>query len=97
MCGSQSFIKRIIPFALTFVIGLFIASFFVSITPNFKFRRDFRRNEVRQLRYEKLQVEIENQILKQRLEESEKRVLLEAPLPPPPPTIKVVPAPPTAK
>ena len=32
--------KRIIPFFLTFAVGLFVASFFVTlVTPNFNFRR----------------------------------------------------------
>jgi hypothetical protein len=36
----KGFFKRIIPFLLTFAVGLFIASFFVSIAaPNFNWRR----------------------------------------------------------
>lgn len=36
MCG-MGFIKKVVPFFLTFTVGLFVASFFVSIAvPNFK-------------------------------------------------------------
>ncbi len=60
--------KRIIPFVLTFAAGLLLASFFVSITPNFKSWRSDRRggkgHEMRQLR-------IENESLRERLRDSE--------------------------
>lgn len=90
MC-SQAFIKRIIPFALTFALGLFIASFFVSITPTFKFRkaRFNQRKEMQRLRYENERLELEKQRLQQKLEESQKMILLEAPMPPPPPIVRV--------
>ena len=40
MC-CKGFFKRIVPFFLTFAVGLFIASFFVTIAaPNFQFRRN---------------------------------------------------------
>ena len=43
MC-CKGFIKRVFPFFLTFAVGLFIASFFVSVAaPNFQFNRG-RRN-----------------------------------------------------
>jgi hypothetical protein len=85
------FSKRIIPFILTFAVGLLIASFFVSITPSFKFRkaRFNQRKEMQQLRYENERLELENQRLQQKLEEREKMFLLEAPVPPPPPPAPV--------
>ncbi len=45
MCGKV-FIKRVLPFFLTFAVGLFIASFFVSIAaPKFGFNRGWRRHQ----------------------------------------------------
>ncbi|HEX6126630.1 MAG TPA: hypothetical protein VFZ23_14750 [Pyrinomonadaceae bacterium] len=41
------FFKRIIPFVLTFAAGLFLASFFVSVVPNFENWRDARRTRCR--------------------------------------------------
>lgn len=38
-------VKRLVPFVLTFVLGLFIASFFISLTlPQFKFERRQKYN-----------------------------------------------------
>ena len=53
-------IKRFVPFILTFAVGLFIASFFVTIAaPNFQFnRRGFNRHRA----YDR-QMESENQRL----------------------------------
>ena len=76
MCYSGLF-KRIIPFALTFAVGLFLASFFVSIALPCAGWRDERRmnraNEFKQLRmdYERLQekyrsVQRENEELRKR-------------------------------
>ena len=66
MC-CKGFFKRVAPFFLTFAVGLFIASFFVSIAaPNFRFRRGInkhreydrqRETELRQLRIEKSRLE----------------------------------------
>jgi len=46
--------KRIVPFFLTFAVGLFIASFFVTLaTPNFNFRRGSgKHREIQRLRME---------------------------------------------
>ena len=52
MC-SKSFLKRMLPFFATFAVSLFIASFFVSIGPNFR-GRGFggRHQEMKRLRME---------------------------------------------
>ncbi len=71
MC-CQGFIKRILPFFLTFAVGLFVASFFVTIAaPSFQFKRDWKRNhrqydrqreiEIQQLREENLRLKNEAQ------------------------------------
>ena len=87
-----SIIKRVAPFALTFAVGLFIASFFVTVAaPNFQFRRGFSKHQQYHLRIESenRQLREENNRLKNRLAEMEKRdwVLernLDVPPPPPP-------------
>ncbi|MBA2620175.1 MAG: hypothetical protein H0U87_03130 [Acidobacteria bacterium] len=69
MC-SKNFIKRIVPFFLAFAVGLFIASFFITIAaPTFRFSlggERFRRHqeyhrmmksEIRQLREDKARLE----------------------------------------
>lgn len=62
MC-CKGFIKRIVPFFLTFAVSLFIASFFVSIAaPNFRFNFERRRTH----REYDLQREIEIQRLNER-------------------------------
>jgi hypothetical protein len=85
-------LKRIIPFILTFAIGLAVASFFVNIIPSFKMKCGERRNQ-QQLRYENESLRMENERLKverdfdvnvvpMRVEESPN---VEAPVPPIPP------------
>ena len=66
MCSGRGFIKRFLPFLLTFAAGLFIASFFVNIAAPFSgFSRGERRNGyIRMLR-------MENQRLQDRVEELE--------------------------
>ncbi|HXH70227.1 MAG TPA: hypothetical protein VNI60_07850 [Pyrinomonadaceae bacterium] len=60
MCGKV-FIKRVLPFFLTFAVGLFIASFFVSIAaPRFGFNRGWRKHQ----QYHRM-MESENQRLKE--------------------------------
>lgn len=60
MCG-KGFVKRVLPFFLTFAVGLFIASFFVSIAaPRFQFNRGWRRHQ----QYHRT-MEAENQRLKE--------------------------------
>ncbi len=67
MCCMR-FIKRIAPFALALALGLFVASFFVTVAaPNFNFKRGRfnkhreydrqREAELRQLRIEKSRLE----------------------------------------
>jgi hypothetical protein len=65
MCG-RGFLKRFVPFFLTFVAGLFIASFFVSLTAPFSgiSRGSGRYGYVRALREE-------NQRLQDRVDELE--------------------------
>lgn len=86
---NKAFFKRIVPFFLTFALGLFVASFFVSIAPTFKSKwkknRCGKRHEFRMLRYENERLQLENQRLQQRLGEREKMMLLEESVPPPPP------------
>lgn len=58
MC-CKGFAKRILPFLLTFAVGLFIASFFVSIAaPSFQFpNRSSRRNHKEQDRLRELEIQ----------------------------------------
>jgi hypothetical protein len=74
MC-CKGFIKRILPFFLTFSLGLLIASFFVTIAaPNFNFqRRGFNRHREydRRMEFENRQLRDENNRLKQQLNENE--------------------------
>ena len=92
-----SFIKRIAPFFMTFAVGLFIASFFVTVAaPNFEFRRGFSRHREmdRQMRMENDRLREENNRLKNRLAEMEKRDWVLEPsfdVPPPPPVAPVMP------
>ena len=90
--SSIGFIKRIIPFLATLTIGLFIASFFVTVAaPNLRFRRGMNKHQQyhRRIESENQQLREENNRLKNRLAEAEKRdwVLdsdLDVPPPPPP-------------
>lgn len=91
MC-IKSVIKRLVPFFLTFTVGLFIASFFVSLAaPNFQFKRGFNRHREmdRQMKCENERLRQENERLKNRLSEVEKRDWVLQPdfdidVPPPP-------------
>ncbi|MDQ3133064.1 MAG: hypothetical protein M3Q99_20220 [Acidobacteriota bacterium] len=91
-------VKRFVPFLLTFAIGLFIASFFISIAaPSFQFKnRGWKQRENYRLKQE-------NQRLRQRVErlEREKRMTVSEfemnldvppppmpPMPPPPPRMR---------
>jgi hypothetical protein len=83
---NKAFFKRIIPFVAAFVIGLFVASFFVNIAPNFNFKRKrppCRPKETRMLRIENERLRMENQRLQERL--NDRIMLLEDSVPPPPP------------
>jgi hypothetical protein len=93
-----SLIKRVAPFALTFAVGLFIASFFVTVAaPNFQFRRGFNRHQQyhRRIESENQRLREENNRLRNRLAEMEKRadwvLENEFDVPPPPPAPPVAP------
>lgn len=92
MC-CKGFIKRILPFFLTFAFGLLIASFFVSIAaPNFNFqRRGFNRHREydKRMEFENRQLRDENNRLKQQLLENQNLSEdLDVPAPPLPPKVK---------
>ena len=97
MCCVKSVIKRIAPFFLTFAVGLFIASFFVSVAaPNFQFKRGFNKHRQmdRQMKVENQLLRDENERLKNRLNEMEKRDWVLSPeldVPPPPPVVPTLP------
>ncbi len=79
-----SIVKRVAPFVLTFAVGLFIASFFVTVAaPNFQFKRGFNKHRQyhRRIEAENQRLREENLRLKNRVSEMEKRdwVLDEAP------------------
>ncbi|HEV8592583.1 MAG TPA: hypothetical protein VGQ55_10805 [Pyrinomonadaceae bacterium] len=95
-------LKRIVPFILTFAAGLFLASFFVTITPSFNsgdgrsWRRNERwshREEIRQLREENQQLREELDAVKSRMNwSSDVPELLDIPdVPPIPPPMRVRP------
>ena len=68
--GSKGFIKRMLPFLATFAVGIFVASFFVSISgPNFR-GRSFggRHKEMKRLRLENEMLRNENLRLKNQIE-----------------------------
>lgn len=93
-------VKRFAPFLLTFALGLFIASFFVSVTaPSFQFKNRNGRNhrEYHRLRYE-------NRQLRERVERLEREKAMATsdfemnldvppppmpPMPPPPPRVRI--------
>ncbi len=91
MCGVKSVVKRIAPFFITFAVGLFIASFFVSVAaPNFQFRRGFNKHREmdRQMQSENQRLRDENERLRNRLADMEKRDwVLDSDLDVPPPPI----------
>ncbi len=99
MC-CKGFTKRVLPFFLTFAVGLFIASFFVSIAaPNLQFpSRNSRKNhreydqqreiEIQQLRDEVFRLK-NSQVLDS--DNIDYRNLKYVPAPPMPPTLKNVP------
>ena len=93
----KSLIKRIAPFFLTFAVGLFIASFFVTVAaPNFQFRRGFNhhREMDRQMQCENQRLRQENERLRNRLNEMEESDWVISPdinVPPPPPVAPIKP------
>ena len=57
MC-CKGFIKRVVPFFLTFAVGLFIASFFVTIAaPRFEFKRNWKKNHRQYDRQRELEIQ----------------------------------------
>ena len=106
MC-CKGFFKRVFPFFLTFAVGLFIASFFVSIAaPSFPFNRGRRnhRQYDQRIELENQQLREENARLKREASERNKRDMtnydfendFDIPPPPsipPPPRVKIAPYP----
>ncbi len=91
MC-CKGFFKRVVPFFLTFAVGLFIASFFISIAaPNFEFNRGRRNHrEYHRMMESKIQqLEDQNERLQKELSEKDaveiKGIYLDVPAPPMPP------------
>ena len=92
MCGKV-FIKRVLPFFLTFAVGLFIASFFVSIAaPKFQFKRGVRKHNQyhRMMEFENQRLSEENSRLKRQLADLDaqnltEREAMDFAVPPPPP------------
>jgi hypothetical protein len=102
MC-CKGFIKRVVPFFLTFAVGLFIASFFVTIAaPTFQFtNRSWRKNhrqydrqreaDIQRLREENMH--LKNQLLDKNSENvdfQELKYSVPPPMPPAPPAPPVV-------
>ena len=103
MC-CKSFTKRVLPFFLTFAVGLFIASFFVSVAaPNFQFPNRGSRKKMReynqQLKIENERLREENQRLMNQSNDLENVTIqdLKYTIPPAPPMPPAPPAPPTLK
>ena len=90
MCFKQ-YLKRILPFFLTFSLGLLIASFFVTIAaPNFNFKKrgwSKHRQYHQRLEFENRQLREENLRLKRQISQSEMPYVMEAPPLPPAPSI----------
>jgi len=87
--GIFGILKRALPFAATFAVGLFIASFFVDITaPRFRGHRGGQRHQMREMRLENERLRNENLRLKNELEShdgaSHGYHVPEAEAPPPP-------------
>lgn len=73
MC-CKGFLNRVLPFFLTFAVGLLVASFFVSITPNFKFqKRGWSRHQQyhQRIESENMRLREENNLLKRQLLENQ--------------------------
>jgi hypothetical protein len=86
----RSFIKRFVPFFLTFAFGLLVASFFVSVAaPSFQFKRDGKHGRYYRLKCENEKLRRENMRLERRLAErraAETEYMgLDVPPPPMPP------------
>jgi hypothetical protein len=100
MC-CPGFLKRVVPFFLTFAVGLFIASFFVTIAaPTFQFQnRGWRKNhrqydrqreiEIQRLREENMR--LKNQLSDKYLDDADFQELKYSVPPPPPVKIEAIP------
>ena len=73
MC-CKGFFKRIVPFFLTFAVGLFIASFFVTLAaPNLSFRGWKRHQQYHQMmEFENQRLNDENSRLRRQLEDTDR-------------------------
>jgi len=69
MC-NKGWLKKMLPFMATFALGVFIASFFVSVGPRFGFseRRMQHFQEMQRLRIENEELRQENERLKNKFE-----------------------------
>lgn len=98
-----SIVKRVAPFFLTFAVGLFIASFFVTVAaPNFQFNRGLskhrqyhRRIESENQRLREENLRLRNQVSTMEAEKRdwvlEQEINVEPPQLPEPPKMNVVP------
>ena len=98
MCGMGIF-KRVAPFFLTLMAGIFIASIFVDVSSPFGFRarRIQMRNELEQLRIENDQLRRENRCMRRQFGVPASRTFDgdDFSIPPvPPPPVKFDPPPP---
>lgn len=88
--GSKGWIKRVLPFFATFAVGIFIASFFVSVRPNANCHSRWRmRAEMERLRSENEDLRNENLRLRNNADldmniPDIESIPLDAPLPPAP-------------
>ena len=79
---------RVIPFILTFAVGLFIASFFVNVIPTFKVRKDSCRKHYKHkmMKQENKRLRWENeQLRRNRMNNADEMMLLDEMVPPPAP------------
>ena len=85
MC-CKGMLKRVMPFLLTLAVGLFIASFFVDLSPTrFRFERGRRFRELQELRIENADLKNQNAELKEQIRQlSANPVNLKWDVPPPP-------------
>lgn len=74
MCTG--FIKRFLPFLMTFAAGLLLASFFVSVTaPSFPFSgRRYRSREFQRMQNDYLELKRENERLQNELNEARRSI-----------------------
>lgn len=93
---SMCLVKRIIPFAAALTLGLFVASFFVTVSaPRFNFKRNYDNRGYKNKRsLERDNQRLQEQIRQQQLRIEELETIQTAdfesrfePVPPPPPTV----------